>query len=283
MRALKVIVLVLLALVLLGAVGVWTTLRASLPDLEGEAPLAGLGAPVTVERDSLGIPTITGESRADVARALGYVHAQERWFQMDLLRRAASGELSALLGARLWATDSTLRPHRLRDRAEAVVAALPPGHRAVLDAYTAGVNAGLDALGARPFEYLALRQAPEPWRPEDSILCAYAMWLDLQFDGGFGDELEQAALDATLPAPLVAFLTAEGDRWDAPIDGTEIEPVPVPSPADLGTFRLGAEAGAAPEADVAGSNNWAVAGALSETGSALVADDMHLGIRLPHI
>lgn len=284
MRAVKIVLLVVLVLVLLGAVGVWTTLRASLPDLEGDADLAGLEAPVTVERDSLGIPTITGESRADVARALGYVHAQERWFQMDLLRRAASGELSALLGERLWSTDSTLRPQRFRARAEAVVAALPPGQRSVLDAYTAGVNAGREALGARPFEYLALRQEPEPWRPEDSILAAYAMYLDLQFDGGFGLELGGAALDATLPAPLVAFLTPDGDEWDAALDGTEgTTPPPVPSPADLGPFRLGASGPTRPEADVKGSNNWAVAGALSETGSALVADDMHLGIRLPHI
>ena len=283
MRVLKIVLVVLLALVLLGAVGVWTTLRASLPDLDGEAALPGLTASVTVERDSAGVPTITGQSRADVARALGYVHAQERFFQMDLLRRAPAGELGALLGDRLWSTDSTFRPHRFREVAEAVVADLPDGHRTVLDAYTAGVNAGLGALGARPIEYLALRQAPEPWRPEDAILAAHAMWIDLQFDGGFGLELEQAALDATLPPALVAFLTSEGDRWDAALDGTEATPAPIPSPADLDGFRVGAEGSPSPEADVTGSNNWAVAGGLSETGSAIVADDMHLGLRLPHI
>ncbi|MEM1116535.1 MAG: penicillin acylase family protein [Bacteroidota bacterium] len=288
MRALKIVFVVLLVLVLLGAVGVWTTVRASLPDLEGEVALGGLGAAVTVERDSLGIPTITGESRADVARALGYVHAQERFFQMDLLRRAPAGELGALLGERLWRTDSTHRVHGFREIAEASAEALPARHRAILDAYAAGVNAGLDALGARPFEYLALRQAPEAWRPEDSILAAHAMWLDLQFDGGFGDELRRTALEATLPPALAAFLTPDGDRWDAPIDGTEAAPSPIPSPDDLGAFRLGAEDAPTPEAADAeaaavGSNNWAVSGDVSATGSAIVADDMHLGLRLPHI
>lgn len=283
MRALKILLALVVVLVILGAAGLWTVVRASLPDLEGEANLAGLAAPVTVERDSLGIPTVTAGSRADAARALGYVHAQERWFQMDLLRRAPAGELSALLGAALWSTDSTFRPHRFRARAERVVAALPADQRGVLDAYTEGANAGLAALGARPFEYLALRQAPEPWRPEDSILAAYAMWMDLQYDGGFGLELRRQALDRALPAPLADFLMPRGDAWDAPIQGEALEPPPLPTAAELDDFRPGDGAPASGSDDVKGSNNWAVAGDLSATGSAIVADDMHLGIRLPHI
>ena len=283
MRALKILALALLVLVLLGAVGVWTTVRASLPDLDGERALAGLGGAVTVERDGAGVPTITGGSRADVARALGYVHAQERWFQMDLLRRAPAGELSALLGEATWPTDSTLRYHRFRARAERVVAGLPSEQRALLDAYTAGANAGLNALGARPFEYLALRQAPEPWRPEDSILVAYALWLDLQFDGGFGLELQREALAEALPPALARFLTPRGDAWDAPLVGEAATPPAVPTAEELGGFRPGRGGEMEAEAEIAGSNNWAVAGALSETGSAIVADDMHLGLRLPHI
>ncbi len=281
-RALKIIAVVVAVVLLLGAAGVWGTLRASLPDLDGEVAVAGLTAPVQVERDEAGVVTITADTRADAARALGYVHAQERWFQMDLLRRASAGELSALLGEATWRTDSTLRTHRFRARARQVVAALPAKHRAVLDAYVDGANAGLGALGARPFEYLALRQAPEPWRPEDSILAAYAMALDLQFDGGSGLEVEQRALDAALPSALVAFLTSPGDEWDAPIQGEALTPAPVPTPDQLGDWRPGS-ARAATEAAIPGSNNWAVSGAVSATGSAIVADDMHLGLRLPHI
>ena len=281
-RALKIVAVAAVLLVLVGAVGVWGTLRASLPDLDGEAEVAGLTAPVTVERDAAGVPTITAATRADAARALGYVHAQERWFQMDLLRRVPSGELSELLGEATWPTDSTMRAHRFRARAEAVVAALPADQRAVLDAYTEGANAGLAGLGARPFEYLALRHEPAPWRPEDSILAAAAMTVDLQFDGGYGLELERVALEAALPPALVDFLTPAGDEWDAPIEGGPLDPAPVPTEAQLAGFRPGAGAPAEEEA-VPGSNNWAVAGALTETGSALVADDMHLGLRLPHI
>ncbi len=283
LRILKVLALVVVALVLVGAVGIWGTLRASLPELEGERALAGLTAPVQVERDSAGVVTITAETRADAAQALGFVHAQERWFQMDLLRRAAAGELSELLGEATWTTDSTLRPHRFRARAVDVVAGLPDDQRAVLDAYVVGANAGLDALGARPFEYLALRQAPQPWRPEDSILAAYAMTLDLQFDGGNGLELGGEALDRALPPALVAFLTSPGDEWDAPIVGDAITPAPVPTESQLGDWRPGSASAARGEDEIPGSNNWAVSGDVSATGSAIVADDMHLGLRLPHI
>lgn len=282
MRFLKIALAILVLLVLVGAVGLYTTMRASLPDLEGERRLTGLSAAVTVERDSAGVPTITGESRKDVARALGYVHAQERWFQMDLLRRAAAGELSALLGAATWSTDSTIRPHRFRTRAQQVITTLPARQRRVLDAYTEGANAGLDALGARPFEYLALRQDPEPWRPEDSILAAYAMYLDLQFGGGYGLELQRQAVEDALPAPLADFLLPQGDEWDAPIQGDPFEAPPIPTPEAL-EVAPGADADLAPEAEIRGSNNWAVSGELSETGSAIVANDMHLGIQLPHI
>ena len=282
LRALKLLALVVVVLVLVGAAGLWGTLRASLPDLDGERPLAGLAAPVEVARDAAGVVTITAASRADVARALGYVHAQERWFQMDLLRRAAAGELSALLGEATWKTDSTLRAHRFRVRAQAVVEALPADQREVLDAYVAGANAGRDALGARPMEYLALRQEPEPWRPEDSILAAYAMALDLQFDGGFGLELARQAMDGALPPALVAFLTSPGDAWDAPLQGEARSPNPIPAAAQLGGWRPGAPRQAS-DPEIPGSNNWAVAGSLTATGSAIVADDMHLGLRLPHI
>ncbi|HKE01073.1 MAG TPA: penicillin acylase family protein, partial [Planctomycetota bacterium] len=106
-----------------GAIGAgWLALRASLPAIEGEEALAGLGAPVAVERDAAGIPVIRGASRADVARATGFVHAQDRLFQMDLLRHAGAGELSALLGPALLETDRRIRLHQFRQRARAALA-----------------------------------------------------------------------------------------------------------------------------------------------------------------
>ena len=283
------LLLALPVLVLAVAGGAWGFLRASLPQLDGEAPLAGLSAPVAVERDSLGVVRITAETRVDASRALGFVHAQERFFQMDLLRRTGAGELSALLGARLVPADSALRPHRFRRHAAEAVRRLGPAERAVLDAYVAGVNDGLAALGARPFEYAVLRVAPQPWRPEDSILVGYAMVIDLQ-RGGLENEIETRAERAAFPPALARFLDPPGDAWDAPIAGDALLAPGVPPPDSLGRYRPGgAEAvltGALLEEREernAGSNNWAIAGSRSATGSAIVANDMHLGLRLPHI
>ncbi|MEM0961381.1 MAG: penicillin acylase family protein [Bacteroidota bacterium] len=282
-RALLIVLALVVVVALLGAASIWGTLRASLPVLDGERSIAGLTSPVTVERDSAGVPSVTAATRADAAQALGYLHAQERFFQMDLLRRASAGELSALLGESTWRTDSTYRIHRFRQRARTVVERLPSDHRAVLDAYVDGVNAGREGLDARPFEYLALRQAPEPWRPEDTILAALAMSIDLQHDGGFGVELQRHAIDQTLPGALAEFLTPRGDAWDAPIEGDPFTPPPMPTVEEMDGFTVESDETRIDDPPAAGSNNWAVSGDLSETGSAMVADDMHLGLRLPHI
>ena len=281
----------LLVVVVLLALGGWLFLRASLPQLDGERALAGLGAPVTVERDSLGVVRIVAQNRLDATRALGFIHAQDRFFGMDLLRRAAAGELSALLGSATVDTDRVLRPHRFRVHAREAVALLSSADRALLTAYTEGVNAGLDALGARPFEYGVLREAPARWQEEDAFLVAYAMFLDLQ-RAGLDDELETRAERLGLPPAVRAFLDPAGDAWDAPLMGAPIPASDVPPADSLDGYRPGpvdpaaeaaetyaARAGAPP----VGSNNGAVAGARTETGAALVADDMHLGLRLPHI
>src|SRR5262249_26235905 len=141
--------------------------------------LPGLAAPVTVERDDLGVPTIRGSSRLDVARGLGFVHAQDRFFQMDLFRRAAAGELAELFGHAAVAQDRSVRLHRFRSVAQRVQETAPAPDRALVEAYAAGVNAGLSALGSKPFEYLVLRADPAAWRPEDTVLVVLAMFLQL--------------------------------------------------------------------------------------------------------
>src|SRR5687767_6265762 len=142
--------LVLLAAVVVVALGAtfWVRggLRASLPQLDGTAPVAGLSAPVTVTRDGLGVPSVRGATREDVARATGFLHAQDRFFQMDLARRRAAGELSALVGRAALAVDRETRIHRFRAEAKRAVSMMNGRNRALLEAYTAGVNAGLDAL-----------------------------------------------------------------------------------------------------------------------------------------
>ena len=103
-------------LALAAAAGLWA-LRASLAQADGARALPGLSAPLTIERDARGVPTITGASRLDVARGLGFVHAQERFFQMDLQRRLAAGELAELLGPPVLKYDRQYRPHRFRANA----------------------------------------------------------------------------------------------------------------------------------------------------------------------
>src|SRR5436190_9863128 len=176
--ALWLLVVLVLALV----IGAYAFVRASLPVLDGELRAAGLRALVTVSRDARGVPTIRGSDRGDVAYATGFVHAQERFFQMDLLRRAGSGELAALLGPALLPVDRDRRLHRFGARAGGAVAALPEPDRVILERYAAGVNAGLDGLSARPFEYGVLRATPRPWVAQDSLLVTWAMYFDLQED-----------------------------------------------------------------------------------------------------
>src|SRR5688572_18919790 len=128
---------ILLVVVVTGLLWGRSALRASLAELDGQRRLPGLSATVTVERDALGIPAIRGASREDVARATGFLHAQDRYFQMDLSRRRAAGELAALVGGRALAIDRETRIHRFRAQARRAVSLLSPRDRGILDAYTA--------------------------------------------------------------------------------------------------------------------------------------------------
>jgi penicillin amidase len=281
------------AAVLVAAVGglvLRARLRASLPQLDGRAALAGLAADVTVQRDGLGVPTIRGQTRLDVARATGFVHAQDRFFHMDLMRRRAAGELAEVVGAAVLEADVLMRMHRFRDVARRVVLGAEPGERAVLEAYAAGVNAGLRALKSPPFEYLLLKTEPAPWRPEDSVLVLLAMFDNLQ---GESARIEAAvgALEGTLPPALFEFIAARGTEWDSPVVGGPLPPPPLPGPEVVDLRRGGPPApapaaapasGPASEPAAKGSNNWAVAGRHTVHGGAIVANDMHLGLRVPN-
>ena len=279
---------VLLLTLVLAAGWFWWRMEGSVPRLDGEVAIAGLSAPVTVERDALGTPTITGATRTDVARALGYLHAQDRYFRMDMQRRFASGELSALAGGAMADIDRRIRPHRFRARAKAALAAMSPAERALLEAYVAGVNEGLAGLRTQPFEYLLLRGEAEPWKPEDTFLSVMAMYLNLQ-PATPQRELDRARAAKALGAEMSAFLYPVTTELDAPIDGSRLAEPPMPLGIEpLGAAPVVAPAGGAVVDDVrlseaVGSNNWAVSGALTATGAALVANDMHLGLDVPSI
>ncbi|MCP4203641.1 MAG: penicillin acylase family protein, partial [bacterium] len=196
----------------------WVQLRGSLPILDGEVVLSGLAAPVTVERDIQGVATIRGEHRIDVARALGFAHGQDRFFQMDLARRFAAGELAELLGESAVEADKRQRLHRFRARAETTVLNLPSLERRLARAYADGVNAGLEGLDAAPFEYLMLDADPEPWTAVDTVLVVHSIYLDL--NDAFGEyEAARGAIEDLLGSEVLDFLDPSGTEWDAPLVG----------------------------------------------------------------
>ncbi|MET0320570.1 MAG: penicillin acylase family protein, partial [Duganella sp.] len=290
-RALLAVAAALALTLALTLAGAWLYLRASLATLDGTLRTPGLETTVSVARDEHGVPSISGGSRLDVAYATGFVHAQERYFQMDLLRRVSAGELSELFGERAVPADRAHRFHRLRARADLAVQALPAADRRLMERYAAGVNAGLGGLRARPFEYALTGAAPRAWTPADSLLVIWAMYFDLQ-GNQLPRELSRGWLRDHATAAQRAFLAPEFTAWDAPLDADAIDapeaPIPATAPAWWGQAR---DAGSAPPARLAaaeflntvGSNNWAVAGRRSDTGAAIVADDMHLGLQLPAI
>jgi penicillin G amidase len=278
-------------LLLLAAAGLRWHLGRSLPPLDGEHTLAGLGAEVRVERDALGVPTIHAADRLDAARALGFLHAQDRFFGMDLNRRVGAGEVSALLGSLALDYDRWLRFFPGRQIAEAGFAAMPETDRALLIAYSDGVNRGLESLRAAPPEYLLPGARVEPWRPEDSILVALSMFYNLQDSRGRTDEERERVRDA-LPPSVVDYLLHRTSPSESPLDAS-VRPEP-PFPVEAWAAAIEAAstedgtAKAAPASDdarteVLGSNAWAAGASATREGRAILANDMHLGLRLPHV
>lgn len=289
LRLLASLLSVVLLLAVIAAGWFYFKLRASRPQLDGAAHIAGLAAGATIERDALGVPTIRGGNRLDVARALGWVHAQERFFQMDLQRRRAAGELAELIGAAALPLDKETRLHGFRALARAAMERATPAERALADAYTAGVNAGLGALGEKPFEYIMLRTSPAPWRAEDCGLMGFAMTLDLQSDV-VGGERMLATLKDTLGGEALAFFAPVAGPRDAVIDGSTAPLPAIPSvqainlrkpqalPVEITSFVADRA-----EVEYPGSNSFALAGAHTANGAGLLANDMHLRLGVPNI
>ncbi|HNP26485.1 MAG TPA: penicillin acylase family protein [Nitrosomonas sp.] len=262
----------------------WILLHASLPQYEGKARLSNLRAPVTVERDALGSVTIHGQNRLDLASALGFVHAQERFFEMDLMRRQAAGELAEIFGVGALPLDLEARKYRMRSRARQILRQLPDDQQRLLAAYRTGVNAGLDALSVRPYPYLLTRTTPVKWFEEDSLLVIFSMFVTLN-EFNSRRELGLSFMHAELPDALYRFLTASGGSLDTPLIGGPLEWPPMPTPDE---FDLRTKDSPLPtrtliyDESLPGSNNFAVSGFLAD-GAALVANDMHLTLRVPNL
>jgi penicillin amidase len=281
-----------LALAAAAAAGLWLhgRIEASLPVLDGAVRAPGLGSPVRVQRDSLGVVTVTGASRQDVARATGWLHAQDRFFQMDILRRRGAGELAELFGKPAIGLDREARMHGFRQLARRALALESPAHRALVEAYAQGVNEGLASLRATPWEYAILRMEPRAWEPEDCLLVTYAMTLDLQEPTGRYVRSLAAIRDALGPASL-AFFAPLSTADDAALDSSSAAPAPIPPASEVDLRKAGEAPAVASaregdpwgEAGTPGSNSIAVAGALAGGGPALLANDMHLHLGVPNI
>ncbi|WP_158886079.1 penicillin acylase family protein [Rhodanobacter sp. L36] len=284
------LLLAVLALLIIALIFVWYLLDGSRARLDGERHVAGLTTKIRIERDALGTTTIEASTREGISYALGYVHAQERFFEMDLMRRMPAGELSALIGPAALKTDLGHRRHRLRAVVDAAYAQLPPAQKLQLDRYRDGVNAGLVDLRNKPWEYFLLGSRPQPWRSQDSLLVIAAMYLDLNGDGRNERELHIAQMRSVLPGAVVDFLLSPDPDWEAPLSG-ELSRTPVIPGADVFDLRR-TTAGkttaslidALPfDAPRPGSNNFAVAGSLTDNRAAMLANDMHLGLGVPNI
>jgi penicillin G amidase len=312
-----------LLLMLLGASGyLYYVAHSALPQLDGTIHVAGLAAPVHILRDPHGVPAIEAAGLEDLFFAQGYVTAQDRLWQMDVMRRFAAGEMSELLGPSLLEHDREQRILGLRDAAHKASEALSPRDRTYFDAYARGVNAFLNShLEHLPIEFRLIGYKPKEWLVEDSLLMGARMVQDLNH-GTYQSALVREKVLARLGPEFTNDLfvntswrdrppTGNGrrideedrpsrkqnqdddddDEMDSGADSNVAQLRAVPgSRQTQNTARLAdgdarfstEQAGLRPEL-IPGSNNWVVSGEHTVTGKPLLSNDMHLGHQMPNL
>jgi len=263
-----------LSLLLVLGGGFYLYLRSALPVTDGRIIVVGPKAEIRVERDADGVPLIVAQNDEDLAFGLGYVHAQERLFQMELQRRYGAGRLAEIFGVPAVGIDRQMRTFGLYRAAEAEIPFLSAEMNRALNAYTAGVNAFLvTRRGALPPEFLLLRFAPEPWRPADSLVWGKLM--ALQLGGNYRGELLRARLARTVSPADLSLLYPEYPK-DAPTTLAELLPI---------YRRLALDPLYKALPPVVGpnyaSNNWVVDGGHSASGKPILANDPHLAFEAP--
>ena len=299
MRALKVIGLGIAGLVLLLAAAIALYVWRSFPALDGEIKAAGLSAPVQVRRDASDVTHIEAATTADATFAIGWLHAQERSWQLEFNRRVMHGRLSEVFGPATLDTDRTLRKLGVLQAADAQYKALPADVQALLQAYAKGINSfHAHASQALPPEFHILGVKPGEWTPQDSVGWAIMMALDL--GGNWGTEFARFSALQKLNTEQLWQLMPQypGEAPATLVDLGKLY-------RDLGTYRNGSERTAVvpasegslvaslPDlhawtqglghAEGIGSNNWVVAGTRTQSGKPLLANDPHLGLSAPAI
>jgi penicillin amidase len=274
LRWVAIIGLTSVVLLLVAVAGLGVGGSSTLPKLHQTARIAGVSAPVLVSFDQDGVPRIRAENDLDAAAALGFVHARDRMFQMELTRRVGSGRVSEIAGSAGLRSDELMRTLGLRARAQADLALMPPHVRALLGAYADGVNTWIARRGRFAAPEFVVLGAPEPWTPVDSLLWGKVMTLYLS--GNYRTELDRASLARRIPPGLIDAL------WP-----------PAPQPLGPQAENKSGRAASVALADwlprfpapftlpATASNEWAVDGAHSATGAPILAGDPHLALGLP--
>jgi penicillin amidase len=247
----------IVVLLIIAALGGWIWLRTSLPQLDGTVTVSGIGDPVAIERDDRGVPTIRAKTLNDAYFALGFAHAQDRLFQMDMMRRLGAGRLSEVVGSPTVPVDRLMRTLNFKAIAEQQLQGASPALKSALAAYADGVNAFLaQHHGAWPPEFELLRYRPEPWQPVDSLLWGRIM--ALQLSANQAEERLNLELRKRLPPDLFKILLPEARSTSA-----------LP-PNWFGRLNVA-------------SNNWVVDGRKSASGAPILANDPHLALSAPSI
>lgn len=269
-------------------------LLRSLPSGKDEMIWPALHNTVTVEGDHYGIPVIKAENRVDAIRALGYVTARDRLFQMDLMRRKNGGRLAEIFGVAALANDVRSRNLGFNRVARTIAEQLPVAYRRYLEAYASGVNRFLEQAEVLPFEFTVLGFRPEPWKIEDSILVALGMF-DMLTASAEQEERMLTVMAATLPNDVFDFLTPKSDGYtDALMNGSPAVAASGSAIPEAAMAKLLAKSSSQDEifesanwfqadASIPGSNAWAVGAQRTADGRAILANDMHLGISVPAI
>ncbi len=303
----KIVSLASTAILLIGILVIgWVVMiaRRALPQLDGTVSVSGISAPVTVVRDAQGVPTISAGSRHDLLFAQGYVTAQDRLWQMDVLRRSANGTLAEILGARVLRHDIEQRYLLLGPVAARTAASLSPEDREDFQAYSDGVNAFIAEHANRlPVEFRILKYQPRPWTPTDSLLLGLHM--NVMLANFWPVELQRERLTVKLGPELAADLyvntswrdhppgaesgdhasqpAKDDDEDDEDEDADRQRADVLPDPAHFADLVAGQVLGWSPELTLPGSNNWVVSGAHTVTGKPLLANDMHLPHQIPNL
>jgi penicillin amidase len=313
----------LFALVVLAfAATIWWFVYRPLPQLDGSAPLPGLQASVTVERDNWGVPHIRAASIEDLAEAQGYVMAQDRLWQMDLLRRVARGQLSEILGSATVKIDKEFRVLNFGRTAQREMEQMDPDHRRILEAYAKGVNRFIEQHPSNlPMEFALLKYKPLPWQASDSLVIGGYMYRTLTYT--WPDKLDRAMVTEKAGPELAKdlyrddaamdhFVVGDQNAKENGRDASQADADDDDDDDEMDTddvLKAGRELHAPPnlasQPDLTsalaasvqdwllesrreirrslGSNNWVVSGAHTATGRPLLANDMHLELSLPPI